>query len=127
MSVKCGYRRKYKYGKIWEQVFERDKNRCVLCDTKEDLCLNFIISITKGGKPEINNLRVLCRSCNTLETQKKRDLLPKNEKDRAYMRIWRLKNPGYMTKKSREFRKEHSGYCTENSNKYIQFYRLAKS
>jgi hypothetical protein len=46
-------------------VFERDNHRCQKCGRTEDLTLDHIIPWSKCYRHEINNLRVLCRSCNS--------------------------------------------------------------
>lgn len=45
-------------------VYERDKYRCVECDTHIDLTLDHIHPESKGGETTEANLRTLCRSCN---------------------------------------------------------------
>ena len=117
--------RYFKYGSIWTEVFERDNYRCVICNKREDLTIDHIISIKRGGKTTYNNLRVLCRSCNTKEGHKQRDLDPKLDKVRIYMTNWRKRNPDYFTIKSREFVDTHPGYHTKDSNEYRRLYRQA--
>lgn len=46
-------------------VFERDEFRCVQCAATEDLTLDHIYPWSKGGPDTEQNLRVLCRSCNS--------------------------------------------------------------
>ena len=46
-------------------VYARDGHRCVECDAAEDLTLDHIIPWSKGGPDTEDNLRVLCRSCNS--------------------------------------------------------------
>lgn len=48
-----------------DAVFERDEFRCVLCSTTEDLTLDHIHPWSKGGPDTEENLRVLCRPCNS--------------------------------------------------------------
>lgn len=114
-----------KYGPIWKKVFERDGNKCTLCNSDHDLCIDHILPVTKGGKSKLDNLRVLCRSCNTLEGHRGRNLIPGLLKIREYMKKWRSRNPGYFTEKSKEFRKNHIGYGTEKSNEYKELYKIA--
>ena len=55
-------------------VMNRDKFRCVLCGASAEqgvrLHVDHIIPIAKGGKTEINNLRVLCERCNIGKSDK---------------------------------------------------------
>jgi hypothetical protein len=50
---------------VREFVMARDGYRCVLCGTKENLTLDHIYPWSKGGPDTEDNLRVLCRSCNS--------------------------------------------------------------
>lgn len=47
------------------EVFERDGHRCVKCGAVEDLTLDHIHPWSLGGPDTADNLRVLCRSCNS--------------------------------------------------------------
>ena len=44
---------------------EKSKNKCEHCSATEDLTIDHIIPISKGGKHEKENYRILCRSCNS--------------------------------------------------------------
>lgn len=46
-----------------------DQSKCVLCGSASFLTIDHIIPITKGGKNDVSNTQILCRSCNI----KKRD------------------------------------------------------
>jgi len=46
-------------------VFERDGYKCVKCGDDENLTADHIIPISKGGKTNMENLRTLCKSCNS--------------------------------------------------------------
>lgn len=46
-------------------VYVRDGYACVLCGATDDLTLDHIHPWSKGGPDTVENLRVLCRSCNS--------------------------------------------------------------
>jgi hypothetical protein len=50
---------------IRELVYERDKYRCVECAATEDLTLDHIYPWSLGGSDGPDNLRTLCRPCNS--------------------------------------------------------------
>ncbi len=45
-------------------IFERDENKCVLCSSADNLQLDHIVSLSKGGRTEDSNLQTLCEKCN---------------------------------------------------------------
>lgn len=47
------------------EVFQRDGHQCVKCGAVEDLTLDHIHPWSLGGPDTVDNLRVLCRSCNS--------------------------------------------------------------
>lgn len=50
---------------VRSEVYKRDGFACVECSSTEDLSLDHIHPWSKGGSDEIENLRTLCRSCNS--------------------------------------------------------------
>lgn len=50
---------------IARAVYARDGRRCRLCGATEDLTLDHIYPQVLGGQHTEDNLRVLCRSCNS--------------------------------------------------------------
>ena len=46
-------------------IYNRDGNRCVKCGRRsDDLEIDHIIPISKGGKSTYDNLQTLCKRCN---------------------------------------------------------------
>jgi len=46
-------------------LIKRDGLVCAKCSTAENLTVDHIIPISKGGTDDLDNLRLLCRSCNS--------------------------------------------------------------
>ncbi|WP_420869110.1 HNH endonuclease [Citrobacter meridianamericanus] len=46
------------------RIYERDKFRCKHCGTNEDLTIDHIKPVSRGGDHEDENLQTLCRTCN---------------------------------------------------------------
>ena len=46
-------------------IYERDNYRCKKCGSTENLEIDHIIPIFKGGKSTYSNLQTLCHKCNT--------------------------------------------------------------
>ena len=54
-----------RYREQRERVFMRDGRSCQLCGTDEgEMHIDHIISRKSGGDHSLDNLRVLCKSCN---------------------------------------------------------------
>ena len=47
------------------EIYERDAYRCQECGDWHDLTIDHIVPRSQGGSDDPNNLRVLCRSCNS--------------------------------------------------------------
>lgn len=56
--------------KIRFAVYTRDGNRCRRCGSTYDLEVDHIFPISKGGKSNFDNLQTLCKTCNTLKSNK---------------------------------------------------------
>lgn len=73
VPVKCGngllftinFKRKPIIGELRQLVMERDGHACVLCGDTEDLTFDHVHPWSKGGLNTYENLRILCRSCNS--------------------------------------------------------------
>ncbi len=55
-----------------QNIFKRDSNKCVYCNSKKDLTLDHVIPKSRGGKTSWTNLVTACRKCNS----RKGDFLP---------------------------------------------------
>ena len=63
-------KRKYVSDEIKEAVYERDNGSCKNCGAKEELQYDHIIPFSRGGNDTIDNLQILCRSCNLTKSNK---------------------------------------------------------
>lgn len=55
-----------------QNVFKRDRNRCVYCGSREKLTVDHVIPRAQGGRTVWNNLVTACYKCNS----KKGDMRP---------------------------------------------------
>ena len=51
-------------------VFERDEHKCVYCGSDENLTIDHIHPVSKGGSNNVKNLQILCRDCNNEKADK---------------------------------------------------------
>lgn len=66
-----------------ELIFERDNSTCQDCGATDDLCIDHIVPVSKGGETDEGNLQVLCRPCNG----RKRDRVRKRDVRRMSARV----------------------------------------
>ena len=50
---------------VAKEVFERDNSTCRYCGTLDNLTIDHIIPLTKGGNNNANNLQTLCQNCDS--------------------------------------------------------------
>lgn len=48
-----------------DTIYERDGHRCVYCGSTDDLTLDHVMPISRGGGESPANLATCCRSCNS--------------------------------------------------------------
>lgn len=58
----CAYTNKRE---VKEYIYKKYGNNCLCCGSDDDLTIDHVIPINKGGKNELDNLQPLCRSCNS--------------------------------------------------------------
>lgn len=56
-----------KYDQLMLALIHRDGFECEICGTTEDLTIDHVIPLSKGGGDELGNLRLLCRLHNSLK------------------------------------------------------------
>lgn len=49
---------------LFEQLVKRDGALCVSCKANENLEVDHIVPVSRGGSDDLDNLQILCRSCN---------------------------------------------------------------
>jgi 5-methylcytosine-specific restriction endonuclease McrA len=54
-------------------ILERDGNLCLKCGATEDLTVDHIVPVILGGLTNPDNLRTLCRACNSSKGSKLED------------------------------------------------------
>lgn len=51
--------------KEWISVLVKYKNKCVTCGTTENISMDHIKPLSRGGTHTIDNIQPMCRSCNS--------------------------------------------------------------
>ena len=58
---------KKRYSEWYQQLVERYGERCFNCGSEDNLVLDHVIPIAKGGVSAIDNLQLLCAECNRIK------------------------------------------------------------
>lgn len=70
----CSKQRRREFQRDRSQIalalIERDGYKCQLCDSVEDITIDHIVALSKGGTDDLNNLRFLCRKHNSSKNDK---------------------------------------------------------
>ncbi len=53
-----------------KKIYKRDFNKCLCCGSTENLTLDHIIPLSKGGTDNRYNLQTLCKKCNWKKSNK---------------------------------------------------------
>lgn len=56
--------------KVRKEVLRKYKHKCVICGSSENLEIDHIKPISKGGLNQFKNLQVLCKACNVKKSNK---------------------------------------------------------
>jgi len=55
---------------VRRKVWIRNKGQCAACSSREDLQYDYIVPLLEGGHNTLNNLQLLCKSCNQKKSDK---------------------------------------------------------
>lgn len=47
------------------KVFDLFGNQCLKCKSYDDICIDHVIPLAKGGENTVENMQPLCRNCNS--------------------------------------------------------------
>jgi len=61
------------YKAILNSLLHKYKFKCVNCESKNNLTIDHIIPVSKGGTDDYSNLQILCKSCNSSKGNKTED------------------------------------------------------
>lgn len=53
------------YDRLFVKIGRRDSFKCKHCGSSDDLAIDHIFALANGGTNELDNLQLLCRSCNS--------------------------------------------------------------
>jgi hypothetical protein len=56
--------------KVRYEAYMRDGGKCVMCGSSENIQFDHILPFSKGGSHSLENIQILCQSCNLKKTDK---------------------------------------------------------
>lgn len=56
--------------KMRPEIIGRDGRLCRSCGTTQKLTVDHIVPLSRGGTNDLDNLQLLCRSCNSIKSAK---------------------------------------------------------
>jgi 5-methylcytosine-specific restriction endonuclease McrA len=65
----------------WEELCIKWENKCLCCGAVKELSVDHVIPLSLGGRNDIGNLQLLCRSCNLRKHTKMTDYRPEVTND----------------------------------------------
>lgn len=60
----------------WADVLERYGHKCLACGATEDLTMDHVVPLAKGGAHDVSNVQPLCHSCNASKQDQTIDYRP---------------------------------------------------
>ncbi len=71
----------------WTKILHLFNDSCAYCGTKEDISIDHIIPVSKGGTSDKNNLLPACKTCNRKKSNKDLSVFCSKEKikEREYI------------------------------------------
>lgn len=64
-----------------QRILDRDGNKCVECGVTKSLSIDHIIPVSKGGDSSDENLRTLCKTCNSKKGNRTNDSITSREQN----------------------------------------------
>ena len=56
--------------KIKKAVFARDQHKCRKCGATDNLEIDHIVPLVRGGSNDLNNIQILCMHCNRTKSDR---------------------------------------------------------
>jgi 5-methylcytosine-specific restriction endonuclease McrA len=72
------------YGRAWQELRKVQLARqpyCADCGSTDDLTVDHIIPLARGGRGELSNLQTLCRRCNGIKSGRQGRVFEKGSND----------------------------------------------